>query len=359
MGCKILGLESRDEWNSYFSRLPVDQQDVYYTPEYYELYELNGSGKAVCFCFESGDKFALYPFLMNSINVLGYKLDHQYFDVQGAYGYNGVVASSYDVGFRKAFFTEFKNYCNDQGIVAEFIRFNPVLKNHEFCLDGEPVYTLDNVIIDVGQPLEDIWARSFGRKVRRAVTKGMNEGLTFEWYHAKDLSHELIDDFMKVYYATLNRHRASDFYYFSKDFFAGLVRKLSEEAVFSFVRHKREVISVELDLYRNYNAYGFLGGTLPEYFALSPNSYLRFELTKVLKQLGVRSYSMGGGISKGDSIYKFKKSFSVELDSKFYIGKIIHCRNVYDEVISQWEAKNAGNDLQSDNILLRYRNRPF
>lgn len=359
MKCKVVGVESREEWNDYFARLPIGQQDVYYTPEYYEVYELLGSGKATCFCFESGGEFAIYPFLMNSINELGYELDGQYLDIQGAYGYNGVVASSYDLGFRKEFFAEFNNYCDAQRIVAEFVRFNPVLKNHEFCVGEEPVYALDNVLIDTGQPIEEIWTKSFGRKVRRAVKRGLDNGLIFEWHLAKDMDSQLIDEFLKVYYSTLDRHRAADFYYFSKDFVASIIRHLSGEAIFCFVRHEHEVISVELDFCKNLNAYGFLGGTLSEYFALSPNSFLRFELIKVLKTLGVKNYSIGGGISKGDSIYNFKKSFSVALESKFYIGKFVHCRNVYDEIIRQWVERNAEHALQDDDILLRYRDRPF
>ena len=61
---KILDLTNRKEWKKYFSRLPLSQQDVYFTPEYYELFENNKDGKAQCFIYEKDDNIILYPFLM-------------------------------------------------------------------------------------------------------------------------------------------------------------------------------------------------------------------------------------------------------------------------------------------------------
>ena len=96
MNYKVFSLQDKEEWNNLLKKLPTKQQDIYYTPEYYSLYENYGDGKAQCFVFEKEGEIALYPFLINSINQLGYELDNEYFDIQGAYGYNGVVSSSYD-----------------------------------------------------------------------------------------------------------------------------------------------------------------------------------------------------------------------------------------------------------------------
>ena len=45
MQIKILTTNEKDLWNGYLEELPIDQQDIYYTPEYYELFEKNGDGK--------------------------------------------------------------------------------------------------------------------------------------------------------------------------------------------------------------------------------------------------------------------------------------------------------------------------
>ena len=49
MSYKVLTLDEKEEWSKLLEKLPVDQQDIYYTPDYYELYEKNGDGKAICF----------------------------------------------------------------------------------------------------------------------------------------------------------------------------------------------------------------------------------------------------------------------------------------------------------------------
>ena len=49
MSYRLLTLEQKEEWSTLLEKLPIDQQDIYYTPEYYELYECNGAGKAICF----------------------------------------------------------------------------------------------------------------------------------------------------------------------------------------------------------------------------------------------------------------------------------------------------------------------
>ena len=126
---ELLNIDNAFEWSDLLSLLPTDQQDVYFSPEYYALYEQNGDGKAKCFVYEEGDKIVLYPFLINPVNPLGYDLNNEYFDIQGAYGYNGMVTSSKDEGFIARFHESFDQFCQDEHIVAEFSRFHPLLNN--------------------------------------------------------------------------------------------------------------------------------------------------------------------------------------------------------------------------------------
>ena len=113
MGSRILSLQNSAEWNRLIKCLPVDQQDIYFIPGYYELYEKNGDGKVQCFVFEKNGDIALYPFLINSVNELGYNLDQEYYDIQGAYGYNGVISSIRNLDFISSFYFKIKepSYC--------------------------------------------------------------------------------------------------------------------------------------------------------------------------------------------------------------------------------------------------------
>ena len=103
----IFDLGQSARWAECLNHLPSNVQDVYFTPAYYSLYQNYGDGEAQCFVFEKDGELALYPFLKNPITPLGYELDKEYYDIQGAYGYNGLIASTEDEAFIAAFWKEF------------------------------------------------------------------------------------------------------------------------------------------------------------------------------------------------------------------------------------------------------------
>ncbi len=352
---KVLSLHDKDEWSSFIKKLPFKQQDVYYFPEYYSLYENNLGGKAQCFVYSEEDKLVVYPYLLNSINKLGYQLEEQYFDIQGAYGYNGPISNSIEEKFLRNFSDTFCKYCDDSNIVGEFIRFNPVHQNHVFQNYIQPIKQLDNVLIDISLSEEDLWSKSFDRGVRKAINKGARQGLRSEVFKISDISQNQLDVFLAIYYSTLERQSANDFYYFNTDFFKDFTLKMKDKASLIFVYKDDQAISAELVTRWNEVSYGFLGGTLSDFYHLSPNSFLRFELIKYLKKLGVMYYSIGGGNSENDSVFKYKKSFSKNIQSDFYIGKKIHNQEIYKEVISQWESKYPESYQINKMKLLGYR----
>ena len=171
MPFKILTLNEKKEWSTYLEKLPLDHQDIYYSPEYYKLFENNGEGKALCLVFEKKNKIALYPFLLNSINKLGYELDDEYFDIQGAYGYNGMLYSNRSADLKSTVLKHLSEFCYEKKIVAEFTRFNPILGNHNFSNHISIIKKNKNIIIDLQKTEEYIWTTSYDHSVRKNVKK--------------------------------------------------------------------------------------------------------------------------------------------------------------------------------------------
>ena len=85
------------------------------------------------------------------------------------------------------------------------------------------------------------------------------------------------------------------------------------------------------------------------------NTFQRWELLKYLHTLGVDKYSMGGGASRGDSIYSFKKSFAKECENPFYIGTQVHLPEVYSKIIAQWQERCPGAAERYSGRLQGYR----
>jgi len=342
-------------WNSLLNRIPDAAKSPHFRPEYYKLFEERGEGRPICFVGVEGDRAIVYPALINSIHGLGYELEGEYFDLQGAYGYNGPVTNCGDPTFLEGFSRAVSDYCREAGIVAEFIRFCPVIKNYHYLRHIEPSFAFENVLIDLAPGIDEVWRKSFDNGVRKAVRKAERAKLDCRIVTGTDVTAEDVGHFLNIYHQTMVRNRADAYYFFSQDFVHGLIASMPGETLLAFVSADGRPVSCELVLHNTHHAYGFLGGTLSDYYAQSPNSLLRFELVKRLSAMGIQAYSIGGGKGMDDPVYLFKKSFGRNTESRFYIGKCIHNEDVYRSLCKQWARKYPEKDGAYGHLLLKYR----
>ncbi len=350
MKFEVLSLKNKKEWTTLLSKLPIEQQDIYFTPEYYELYENNGDGKAQCFVFEENDKIALYPFLINSVNELGYDLDNEYYDIQGAYGYNGVVTNSFSTDFIDKFYKAFDEYCLRNNIIAEFIRINPVIDNiSKYRKDIDVIYNNENILVNL--TIEDI-LNTYEYSVRKNIKKAISNKLEYYVKNGNNILNEELNAFYNIYVHTMQRTQAEDFYYLNEHFFKSAASILKEKSLFAFVKKDNSIISCELILLGANVAYSYLGGTFSEYYQYRPNDYLKHKSIEMLKELGYNYFLLGGG---PDGVLKYKKKFASNGIIPFYIGKKIHNQKIYNEVVKQWEIKFPEKKEKYNNLLLKYR----
>jgi lipid II:glycine glycyltransferase (peptidoglycan interpeptide bridge formation enzyme) len=348
---KYFNLSNKKEWNYYLAKLQTNKTDIYFTPEYYQLYEDLGDGKANCFVFEHEGDIAIYPFLLNSINELGYELDKEYFDIQGAYGYNGVIASNYNNSFRKYFYMAFYQFCNKNNIVTEFTRFNPLIGNHQFSEDYlEVSQNRQTYALNLEQPYEDIWSLMYSSKNRNMIRKSQKNNLSV-------IVENKIDEFHQIYIEAMEQIKAKEYYCFPIKYFQNMQELLNKNTFFLFVigHNEKKLAAMILFLYGDYAHY-HLSGRARDNSDNSVNNFLLDEAIKLAQQKGAKFFHFGGGITtdKNDNLLKFKSNFSKER-LNFYIGKKIHNPVIYDEVIRQWEEKAMHNKSFTSNNLLRYR----
>lgn len=348
---EILDIKDAEKWNIYLNYLPKDKQDVYFSPDYYRLFENRGVGKAQCFVYKIDDLIALYPYLINSINELGFNLNRPYFDIQGVYGYNGVLTNSSDQSFLSAFFKYFDEYCVEKNIVTEFLRLNPLIQNHFVDrANFDIIYDRDNVNINLLS--EEIFEVEYEYSVRKNIRKAVKSGLTFKWILGNEINSSDLNSFLEIYNHTMSRNNADEFYYFNQDFFRDISYNLKDKTLFVFVLYEDKIISCELVLLGSEIAYSFLGGTISEYYQYRPNDFLKHETIVLLKKLGFSSFLLGGG---PDGVFKYKKTFSKNGVIPFYIGREIHNKEIYEEVVSQWALKYPEKSEKYKNFILKYR----
>ena len=344
-----------EKWNEYLQCLPIDQQDIYFTPEYYRLYEELGEGKAICFVFTKDGHIALYSFLINSVNELGYRLDEEYYDIQSVYGYNGIISSNKDKDFFKEFYKAFSLFCKKNNLIAEFSRFHPLLKNEAYSKDFMTVIRdRETVVIDLKKDYSKIWELEYASKNRNMIRKAIKLGYKIQVLN--DPKDEDLDIFMNIYYFSMRMANAEKYYFFKREYFVNIFKYLRAHAfLFNVIDSKCNVVCSSIFFqYGDYFHYHLSGRNNKA--DNSVNSFLIDRALDFAKNNGAKLFHLGGGRSSDadDSLLRFKKNFSKQT-LPFYIGKRIHNQAIYSQVVEQWENKYPEKIDKYNNLLLKYR----
>lgn len=326
-------------WQRMYELLSDVICSAFFSPQYYRSYLEVEQANIECFWVCQDDQnFLFYPYLKKSVNELGYELSKEYYDVSGAYGYNGPLGIVSDRHFLKTCNQLLQEHFRDCKVVTEFVRYCPIAENRRWHVYTDQIDVLDNVYIDLSQGLHWVWNESFEYRVRKTVRKGQSYGLKTTISRGSEIQERDLDHFYTIYTSTMSRNEADNYYFFPRSFFTSLVKNLGEMAVLALTWHEEKPISAELILVGGKIANGFLGGTLGEFYEYKANTFQRWELVKYLCGIGVEKYSMGGGATRGDSIYKFKLGFAHGCVNPFYIGTHVHLPEVYAEILQQWRS---------------------
>jgi lipid II:glycine glycyltransferase (peptidoglycan interpeptide bridge formation enzyme) len=156
--------------------------------------------------------------------------------------------------------------------------------------------------------------------------------------------------FTDIYNETMRKVNADDFYSFSSDYFETFKNDIQSILMGVFKDNKMiaSAIFMEYGEYFHYH----LSGSRKDSLHLAPNNILLWEAIKYAKEHGYKKMHFGGGMSDStdDSLFRFKSHFSKEYYD-FYIGKRVHNKDIYNELISRWENKSN----RKASMLLQYR----
>lgn len=330
------------EWEKYLSYMNIDLQDIYYTSDYYKLYEQNGDGKAKLFVYKEEKNMVLYPFMLNEIKELYF--DTRFYDIESAYGYGGPITNSYDKEFLNNFENNFMRYCIKSNIVAEFIRFHPLIKNENiFSKNIDVSHNRTTVYLELSKGIDRIWNEDISSKNKNKIRKAEKSNLIVE-------VNSNYEEFKEIYFKTMDKVNASDNYYFNDKYYEKIQ---NNRGMFLFNVKKDDVtISSAIFMAQGEYFHYHLSGSRKEYLKFAPNNLLLWEAIKFACKHGAKKFHLGGGLNNNleDNLIIFKKSFSNNT-AKFYIGKRVHNQEVYDYIIGEWEKKNN----KKSNLFLQYK----
>lgn len=307
------------------------QVDVYFSPRYGRLCETLEGGILVPFAYEDEHGAVLYQFLQRPIEGGPPGCT----DLITPYGYGGPLVLAADPACRddliQAFFARFSEYCRDHRVVSEFVRFHPIEKNHEGfegCYQiNSPRRTLATNLQDYGPPLTGEFSASRRRNIRKCLEAGVTVDL--------DFTGASLDAFLGIYTDTMTRNEAKSFYFFDRSYFTSLVDTLAGHVLIANARLAGRTIASGIYLHNGTYIHAHLSGTLTEFLHLSPASLLRSTIADWGHHHGRRFFHHGGGTSNrpDDGLYLFKKSFCVNTEFDFNVGRKIWDPTVYDALV--------------------------
>lgn len=332
MKVQIYNIQEPEKWHNVLDC--IGQADVYFMPEYHFAYQLNGDGVAYAFVAEENDHMLFYPFFVRPIEKVGTKsIFKSWYDIETVYGYSGPLCTTTDKMFLADAWDTFSAWCKENSIIAEFIRFNPLMQNHRYIDEScEVKFDRETVVVNLNTSEEGLW-ESYSSIQRNMVRKAYGKGLVC----AESLTPESFKEFRRLYELTMIRVSANRYYYFSEAYFNYLYSHLGETVKLFVVRYNGQAIAAALFLLHDDRINYHLAGSNVRYRSFAPNNLLLHTVAQWGRVNGFRWLHLGGGATPeaGDGVFRFKASIS-ELRYPFFIGKRVHNQEVYHSLCTEW-----------------------
>ena len=308
--------------------------DIYFDEHYGKLYEKADKGQAEIYCYKGQCGEVVHQFIKREIPQNLLPKQELLYDIVTPYGYGGPLITACQDGCKEnlvqEFYNAFAEYCQEVNIVAEFVRFHPIAQN---ALDFDSVYhpiwdrnTLGTDLKSFEDPVQSEFTKSCRKRIRQAINKGISYRITEQ--------PDNLNEFKKVYYSTMERNDASEYYFFNDEYFDNCLRYFGEHILLIEVLFENAVIAAGMYFVYNKTIHIHLSGTLTEFLYLSPAYVLRYALTCWGKEHGYEMIHHGGGRTNApdDSLYLFKAQFASNTKFDFYVGRKVWMPEKYIEI---------------------------
>lgn len=286
-------------------KLDIIWPDIYVTPKYGQLFK---NKEELRYCVYKGGKI-IYVYLEIPCEK-GYHLETPY-------GYGSLYVNKWiTIDQLNEFVSLFRSYATNNKYIKEYIRFPPyiylfpLLSNFYDIEINRSTYSIQTL-----DP--DKYLKQLSSKQRNMISKAIREkvDITFDLVSTKSV----MNDFKRLYYKTMDKHEANEFYYFDDDYFNKLQNIPNTYIVTA--RDKEDNI-LTMAIFFVYPPYGHYhlscrGDKQVNY----AQTYLFYEVVSWLSNKDIELIHLGGGREEGDSLSKFKERIS-DTEHNYYISDI-------------------------------------
>lgn len=325
----VYTLEQAEQWDKIVRSFK--DHDIYWLSGYVKAFKIHGDGEPLLFYYKSEDTHGINVVMKRDIasdeHFKGVIEANKYYDFATPYGYGGWLIEGLQT---ETLFKCYEKWCQKSNVISEFVRFHPMIKNHEKCSDFYDIVKLGEAVhIDLSSP-EIIWENIISKN-RNKIRKAEKNNVKI--YNGR--FPEIFNEFRIIYNATMDKDNADKYYYFGEDFYISVLEDLPQNTQIFYAVKDNIVIAVSIITMVNGKMNYHLSGSLNEYNNFAATNLLLYKAALWGCANGYKTLYLGGGVgSSEDSLLKFKKSFyRGELD-RFFIGKKIFDQDKYDKLVS-------------------------
>lgn len=336
MALTVYTIEQSEQWDTVVRSFK--KYDIYWLSGYVKAFQIHGDGEPLLFYFEDNETRGINVVMKRDIaddDRFKCKIpSNKYFDFTTPYGYGGWIIEG---GGTEKIFKDYLVWIQKEGIVSEFVRFHPMVKNHNQVNSFYDVIQLGDVVhMDLSSP-ENIW-NEISSKNRNHIRKAIKNDIKI--YNGR--FPKMYDMFQAIYNGTMDKDDAEEYYYFGDEFYKSVLDDLPYNAQIFWAEKDCQVIAASIILVANGYINYHLSGSLREFSSLAPTNLLLYKVALWGCMNGYRTLYLGGGVgSSEDSLFKFKRAFYKGELNKFYIGRKIYDSNKYDELVEINKTNNS------------------
>lgn len=314
-------ITEKKQWNESIKSFPF--WDVSHLWGYHEAFRLRDpSFEARLFLFECEQGRLAYPFCLKKLSLhpeYSEKGENRFY-LDTVYGHVGPLYEGDSVEkIWQACEKDFRQYCEDENIVLIQERFHPVYQNQIKLFPESQVYEKRKLVVCTTLDFENLYHTTH-RKNRRYLRMAKENDLQFI-----QAGIEEIDDFLALYYDTMERNQAEEVFYFEKEFFVFLHEELQELFTLFFCYKDGKRINGTISLHSPTSGIGFVMGNDRNYRKYNLGFVSAANFLDYFNTIDMSKLIVGGGNTTAldDPMLRSKMKYTQEEPVSFYVGKTV------------------------------------
>lgn len=307
-----------------YGALPELLKSPYHNPDYVVLDATEKqNAKPVFFIFKRNNEIYYHPL------HLIYTPQYDVFDFESVRGYGGPISTSYDQDFLAEAHAAYKLFVLEYNVCVEFIRFSPILENHQYYY-GKSWFDRETRAIN----LQNYSIKEQSYRSSRYIKKAVSQHCEVRF--SSTPGYGQIKKFIDLYNQRMAELEAVDQYLYSDSYFEKI---FSGNVELVWIEKDEEYLAASLLL---------LSEDYIEYHLSAANGFGRecgatnFILHKVAEKYtnNKKVFHLGGGNNSNNenSLLSFKRGVS-NLQKEFYIGCCFHQPKKYEELGALFEGR--------------------